>query len=130
MGRGFLRVKQELANVLFGHARELAREDVLETQQPEHRLLGDWGRQTVRQHVELNHLLLLLLFCGFVPCWVSIKYLKTTCFNSQKARGVLETYIGSCHPVEIIDGADYFCYGLGADVFEVLLKFALLCVSR
>ena len=61
-------VKHQPGDVFLGHPGQLMREDVLESNQPQHRLLGDFLRQRIGHAVELDHAFLLLQL-GSLVTW-------------------------------------------------------------
>lgn len=71
-----LRIKQKLTDVFFRHPRQLAREHILEPYQPQHRLLGNRSRQTIRQYVKFDDFPLLLQLRRFVSSWFGKEGLK------------------------------------------------------
>ena len=62
----YLRVEDEAADVLFGHARQLMTEDVLQADEPDEFLLLGLPTQAVVDHHTLNDALLLLASRAFV----------------------------------------------------------------
>ena len=61
-----LRIEHEPADVLFGHARQLVTEDVLQTDEPDELLVGRLTTQAVVHHHELDDAFLLFASRAFV----------------------------------------------------------------
>lgn len=69
--KSYSRVKDQSCDVLFGHSRQLVREDVLEADEPHQDPLIGLLVQGITDDMEFDHAPALLQTGGFVACGVS-----------------------------------------------------------